>query len=298
MKKILLIALLSFIFGAYADGKKVLYFTHEPGKWHKYAPQKEIFIKVAEKAGWDLTVSTGDHDPQILQLRDPKLTDGYDAVVYNFCFAKSNDLEAVSNVIKQTRENGVPAMVIHCSMHSFWSTFKKGEAVGSIHGSKAVADPKVLADWKKANPNKEFPIWGDFTGIASTSHGPRAPIQIKKCCEHDATKSLPATGYTTAPVSELYNNFYVLDTVQPLLKGTQIQMNKQVAKKIAKGQKLNDKEQKLADNPKKAEAIVMWTVPQGKSKVLGLSLGHDEGEWNQAEFQSLLTDGVNFLLKK
>ena len=42
----------------------------------------------------------------------------------------------------------------------------------------------------------------------------------------------------------------------------------------------------------------MWLVPQGKSKVLGLSLGHDMGEWEQPEFQSLIGDGVNFLLKK
>ena len=116
-------------------GKKVLYFTHEPGRWHKYAPQKEVFIKVAKEAGWDLTVSTGDHDPQIVALRNPKLTEGYDAVVYNFCFAKSEDLEAAANVIAQTKENGVPAMVIHCSMHSFWATFKgKEQGKATIKG--------------------------------------------------------------------------------------------------------------------------------------------------------------------
>ena len=296
MKKIILMALVAFICSASAAGKKVLYVTHEPGKYHKYTPQKKIFIDVAEKAGWDLTVSTGDHEPQIVALRDPKLTEGYDAIVYNFCFASSKDLQALSNVVAQTREKGTPCMVVHCSMHSFWGTFKKGTPVGTKHGSKAVADPKVIAEWEKTNPGKDFPIWGDFTGVASTGHGPRAPIEIEKCCEHSATKSIPATGYTTAPVSELYNNFYVLDTVTPLLKGTQTQVDKKIAKKVKSGKELNAAEKKKLANPRKSTATVMWVVPQGKSKVLGLTLGHDEGEWNQPEFQSLLTDGVNFLI--
>ena len=48
--------------------------------------KKAIFTQLAEKAGWDLTVSTGEHDPQIAALRNPDLTKGYDAVIYNFCF--------------------------------------------------------------------------------------------------------------------------------------------------------------------------------------------------------------------
>ena len=295
MKKIILMALLAFICSTTAAGKKVLYVTHEPGKYHKYTPQKNIFIEVAKKAGWDLTVSTGDHEPQIVALRDPKLTEGYDAIVYNFCFASSKDLDAVSNVITQTRDKGTPCMVIHCSMHSFWATFKPGKEA-TVDKGQAKVNAALVAEWEKANPGKDFPIWGDFTGVASTGHGPKAPIQIEKCCEHSATKSIPATGYTTAPVAELYNNFYVTDTVTPLLKGTQTQIDKKISKKIAAGKELNAAEKKKLANPKKSTATVMWVVPQGKSKVLGLSLGHDEGEWSQAEFQSLLTDGVNFLI--
>lgn len=295
MKKLLLI-LLALSATVFAEKKKVLYFTHEPGQWHKYTPQKEIFIKLAEKAGWDLTVSTGEHDPQVIALRNPELTKGFDAVVYNYCFAKSQDLQAVANVIAQTRENGTPAMLIHCSMHSFWSTYKSGKAgaVGGDYKGKALADPKLVEAWNKMNTGKAFPAWGDFTGVASTKHGPKVPITITKCCEHDSTKSLSKDGYKTVN-AELYNNFYVLDSVKPILKGEQTFFSKKVQKKVAAGKELTDAEKKSA---KKAEAIVMWEVTQGKGKVLGLTLGHGEGEWNQPEFQSLVIDGVNYLLKK
>ena len=157
-------------------------------------------------------------------------------------------------------------MVIHCSMHSFWATFK-GKAQG-----KATIKNGLKEKWEKANPGKEFPIWGDFTGVASTKHGPKAPIKVTKCCDHEATQSLKAEGYTTTK-AELYNNFYVTKDVKPLLNGTQKQ------------------------GKKEAKAIVMWEVPQGKSKVIGLSLGHDIGEWNQPEFQGLLKDAVNYMVK-
>ena len=57
MNKFILLALALMSVSTLADAKKILYFTHEPGKWHKYSPQKEVFIKVAKEAGWDLTVS-------------------------------------------------------------------------------------------------------------------------------------------------------------------------------------------------------------------------------------------------
>lgn len=274
-------------------GKKVLYFTHEPGKYHKYTPQKEMFIKLAKRAGWDLTVSTGEHEPQVLKLRDPKLTEGYDAVIYNYCFAKSQDLKAVSNVIAQTKEKGTPAMLIHCSMHSFWGTYKFGKETSDRSANKKAQPlPELLAQWDKENPGKDFPFWGDFTGVASTGHGPKTPIKVSKCCEHDSTQSLDSKGYTTVN-AELYNNFYVTDSVKPLLKGHQESYPKSYYKKMKSGKKLTE-----ADKVKnKAEAIVMWQVPQGKSEVLGLSLGHGEEEWNQPEFQNLVIDGVNYLLK-
>ncbi len=266
---IAMLALTSALPTQAADAKKVLYVTHEPGRWHKYTPQLAIFREIAKKEGWDLTVSTGEHAAQVEALRKKDFGKGFDCIVYNFCFAGERDLEAASNLIDQTRVNGVPCMLIHCSMHSWWATFKNGKegALGADYKGKAKADPKLVEQWRVKHPNgdKPFPAWGDFTGIASGRHGPKKPIKMVKSGDHPATKDFPAdfsTGNT-----ELYNNIYVVDGVVPLIEGTQ----------------------------GNAKAIVMWTCPQGKSQVMGLTVGHDVADWTTGPFKSLIINGVNYL---
>jgi hypothetical protein len=255
---------------------KVLYVTHEPGKWHKYTPQLKTFKEqIATKAGWDITIMTGDYDGLIEQLKKPDFAKGYDAIVYNYCLAASEDLDACANVMKQTRNGGVPAMLIHCSMHSWWGTYKTGEkgALGEKYKGKALANPDLVAKWKKDNGDKRFPAYGDFTGVASVRHGKKLPIVLHKVGNHPATKDLKE-GYAT-PNTELYNNQYVSKKVVPIIEGVQ------------EGEE---------------RAIVMWTCPQGKSQVMGLSLGHgavEDGpdEWETPEFQNLVINGVNYLIE-
>ena len=267
------------------QSRKVLYVTHEPGKYHDYTAQRKIFEGIADEAKWELTVHSGDHDSQLKNLADPTLTDGYDAVVYNFCFAHSKDLLTTENIIKQTREKGTPAMVIHCAMHSFWATFKEGDPniLGDSYKGSAKPDAQEVKKWQAEYPNKAFPIWGDFTGIASTMHGPKIPMKVTKCCDHDAIKSFPEEGYTTVN-AELYNNYYIVDGVTPLLRGTQ--------KGIGYKGKGKNKRKINVD----AEEIVMWQVPQGKSEVVGLTTGHSTEEWQQPEYQAIIKDAVNYLL--
>ncbi len=277
ISKFALIGLALATFSASLMGAgKVLYVTHEPGKWHKYTPQLKVFKEqIATKAGWDLTVMTGDYDSLIEQLKRKRFAEGYDVVVYNYCLAHSEDLDAVANVMRQTRNFGVPAMLIHCTMHSFWGTYKTGEkgAIGEDYKGNALAEPELVAKWKKDNPKARFPAYGDFTGVGSVRHGKKLPITLQKVGDHPATKDLP-DGYTT-PNTELYNNEYVLRRVVPILKGSQ------------EGEE---------------DAIVMWTCKQGKSQVMGLSLGHGAvgdgpDEWETPEFQGLVINGVNYLIE-
>ena len=264
-----LVAVTAFARPAAAAGKKVLYFTHEPGRYHKYGPQMAIFRDIAQKAGWDVTVMTGEHEEQIKRLRTPDFGKGFDAIVYNFCFAKSKDLEAASNLMAQTREHGVPCLLIHCAMHSWWPTYKSGKpgAIGPDYKGQAKAEPALVAQWRKAHGDKPFPAWGDFTGVASVRHGPKAPIKMTKVKEHPATKRFPSEFMTGK--TELYNNVYVLKRVVPLIRGKQ----------------------------GKDDFIVMWTCPQGKSQVMGLSIGHDVADWTSKPFQNAMTDGLNYLIE-
>jgi len=248
-----------------ANGK-VLYVTHEPGHWHDYSTQLRIFKEeIASKQSWEVTVITGSYKEVIEKLHNPDFAKGYDAVVYNYCFAESPDLESCANVIKQTRDHGVPAMLIHCSMHSWWDTYKRGQKLDGHKSAKAI--PERVAEWKAKHGDAPFPIYGDFTGVASIVHGPKIPITLSKVTNHPASARLP-DGYVT-PNAELYNNFYLVEGVVPLVEGTQ-QNNKY---------------------------IVMWTCPQGASQVLGLTLGHGSEEWGKDVFQNLVADSINYLLE-
>jgi hypothetical protein len=253
-----------------AEKPKVLYFTHEPGRWHKYGPQKELFKAIGKEAGWEVTVMTGSHDDQLKKLKIKDYGKGYDAIVYNFCFAHAKDLEAASNLMAQTRENGVPCMLIHCAMHSWWATYKSGKsgALGPKYKGKAKANPKLVEQWRASHGDKPFPAWGDFTGIASTRHGPHRPIKMVAVAKHPATARFPKEGLTTGN-TELYNNVYQLDTVVPLVEGTQ----------------------------GRTKYTVMWTCPQGKSQVMGLTVGHNNKDWTFKPYQHLIIDGLNYLIK-
>jgi len=255
---------------AFAEEGKVLYVTYEPGQWHDTTTQLKIFKEeIADGQDWEVTVVSDSHDGVHEKMHNPDFAKGYDAIVYNFCFADSTDLDSCANLIKQTREHGIPAMLIHGSMHSWWDTFKRGEKVkmGSEDHPTALADPALVQEWKDAHGDDPFPIYGDFTGVASIEHGPNQPISLHKMREHPAIARLPE-GHTT-PDGELYNNFYLVDDVVPLVEGTQ----------------------------QDVKSIVMWTCPQGESQVLGLTLGHSTEEWEGEVFQNLIIDSVNYLLK-
>lgn len=253
---------------------KVLYVTHEPGKYHKYTPQKKVFTEIGAAQKWDVTVITGTHDEVIAKLSaTPDFADGYDVVVYNFCFARCADLNVPYNIITQTKEKGIPALLIHCSLHSFMPTYKEnGKHAVHIEGQPAIvkARKNLVEEWNKQHPDKVFPSWPTFTGISSSRHGPRAPIQVKKVKgDHPILKDVPE--YETA-VGELYNNYTTAE-------------DSKATTSILKGEQ------------KKASSIILWEHPVGDSKVVSFTLGHGTEEWGQAPFQKILINSVDYLSK-
>jgi len=252
---------------------KVLYVTHEPGRYHDYTSQRATFQKIADEQKWDVSVISGTHDEVIAKLAStPDFADGYDVIVYNFCFAKCANLNVPYNIMQQTEKKGIPAMLIHCSLHSFWPTFKeKGE--GAVHSpgahAKAHTRKDLLEKWNKENPDKPFPVWPNFTGIASAHHSPQHKIDVKKVdAEHAIVKDVPE--YTTVKSAELYFNFINADdskSTKTILEGTF----------------------------KKDKHALLWEHPLGKSKVVSFTLGHSLEEWEQAEFRSVIANTVNYL---
>ena len=254
------------------DPLKVLYVTHEPGKWHKYTPQRQIFEKIAKEHNWDLTVMSGSHDEVEEKLAtQPHFGEGADVIVYNFCMAHSTKLGAPHNIIQQTKEKGIPAFLIHCSLHSFWATYKESDKGVHPEGAnpKAMAQKELVAQWKEQHPDTPFPAWPNMTGIASTRHGKRAPIEAKPLdASHPCFKGVET--YTTHKKAELYNNFISIEESPKstvLMEGHQFEQS----------------------------AAILWEHPLGKSKSLSFTLGHGIGEWQQEPFQKIIANSVHYL---
>jgi type 1 glutamine amidotransferase len=166
------------------------------GCYHDYAKQKDILKKgIAERAKVDLTIAydpdTGcGHLNPIFEKSD--WAKDYDVVIHDECSADVKDEGLIDRILEPHRQ-GLPAVVLHCGMHSYRS---KG--------------------WPKMTP------WFEFTGLPSTGHGPQRPIAISFSDKDSAiTKGLKdwETGN-----EELYNNSAgkLLDTAHALARGKQV----------------------------------------------------------------------------
>jgi type 1 glutamine amidotransferase len=110
----------------------------------------------------------------------------------------------VINTVLQPHKDGLPAVVLHCGMHSYRSE-----------------------GWPKATP------WFDFTGLVTTGHGAQQPIAITYVDkENPILKGL--SDWTTIN-EELYNNAagQLQPTAKALAKGKQTYTDKKSNKEVS-----------------------------------------------------------------
>ncbi len=107
---------------------------------------------------------------QIGLYDDPSWAKGYDVVVHNECFADTADEAYVKKIVAGHR-SGVPAVVIHCAMHTYRAA--------------------------------SFDDWREFLGVTSRRHDHQSRYPgVKVDARHPALKGLP-DGWVT-PMDELY----------------------------------------------------------------------------------------------
>ena len=167
---------------------------------------------------------------------------GFDVVVHDECTSDVKDPAAIERILKPHRE-GLPAVHLHCSMHSYRSE-----------------------GW----PDKDIP-WFQFTGIATTGHGPQEPIDVTYVdASNPITQGLENWSTTK---EELYNNVR-----KPLA----------TAHVLATGKQGNE------------EAVVVWTNLYGdkKTKVFGTTLGHNNATVGDPRYLDLITRGMLWSLDK
>ena len=160
------------------------------GCCHDYDTQKVILSNgISERANVEFKIvrEGGEgHSHQFEMLSEGGWEKEFDAVLYNICFAREDDVEYIER-ITDTHKAGLPAVAIHCTLHS--------------HHWRADTDS-----------------WVRFIGVTSPNHGPHKPITMTPVLpEHPVMKGFPESW--TTPKGELYNIDKVWPTATVLAYG-------------------------------------------------------------------------------
>ena len=179
---------------------KVLLITG--GCCHDYKTQKDV-LKQGLEARLHATVDQvhspdGNTTPKLPILGNPAYAKGYDVVIHDECAAGISDPAVIDAVLAPHRA-GIPAVNLHCAMHSY-----------------RIGNPK-----DKAEAGSDRAKWFEYLGLQSSGHGPRKPLNISTVApDHAALAGLSWSEWTTID-EELYNNIQVLPTAVPLQSATQ-----------------------------------------------------------------------------
>tara|TARA_A100001391_G_scaffold71622_1_gene45690 strand:- start:1035 stop:1817 length:783 start_codon:yes stop_codon:yes gene_type:complete len=152
------------------------------GCCHDYDFQGKALQLAAEKAGvkvaWTVVSKGGTGTQAKIDLYEsPDWADGFDLVVHNECFAGTKDPEYIRR-ITAAHQAGVPAVVIHCAMHTYRDT--------------------KIDDWR------------EFLGVTSRRHEHQARYGVEvQTADHPIMREFPEP--YTMPMDELY----VIEKVWP-----------------------------------------------------------------------------------
>lgn len=142
-------------------------------------------------------------------------------------------------------------------------------------GLPGVAIHCAMHSFRSAGWPKETTPWFAFTGLATTGHGPQEPIEVTYCDPASPiTKGLE--NWKTIK-EELYNNSTgkLLETAKPVATGKQLVKEKAV------------------------ESVIVWTnTYNGKTRVFGTTLGHNNATVEDAKYMDLLTRGLLWSVDK
>ena len=92
------------------------------GCCHDYPKQNEIIKQgVSQRANvqWELFHGGTDRDRMLPIYQTEDWARGYDIIVHNECYGGVTDVNYVQRIVKGHTKHQVPAVVIHCSMHSY-----------------------------------------------------------------------------------------------------------------------------------------------------------------------------------
>ncbi len=240
-----------------AEPLEVLYLTDYSGFWHDYTEQAESLINALEqRANVRITLVGKQQADTLSTLEIQSFAAGYDAVVYNLCLPSEDRLERVRNLIDETTQRGVPAVLLHCAAHSFRATSPSVTLEGNWFGGVQLS--RREAAWQAAHPTLAFPSWWQFLGINSVRHDLARALEVDKVLDHPITAGLPSRFRT--PRDELYRVERALDDLEVLYS--------------------------VEGEP------VAWTRQAGAAPIFVTTLGHDSQTLSLEPYLALVTRGL------
>lgn len=130
------------------------------------------------QANWTVVAQGGKGTAAQIDLYDnPNWADGFDLVIHNECFAKTDDADYIRRITDAHRR-GVNAMVIHCAMHSY--------------------------------RDAEIDDWRQFLGVTSRRHEHKSEYPVKVInADHPVMADVPPNYVTQS------DELYVIEKVWP-----------------------------------------------------------------------------------
>jgi len=119
------------------------------GCCHDYDRQREIIPAAVDlnsklKVEWTIVHQRTKSVNSLLAFyQNPDWAKGYDVVVHNECFAAVHDVDYMKGIVAPHRD-GVPAVLVHCAMHSY-----------------------------------RIDEWREFCGVSSVRHGPHHAFEVQ-----------------------------------------------------------------------------------------------------------------------
>jgi uncharacterized protein len=146
------------------------------GCYHNYAIQTQQLTNAVAKVAnveWtiDLQPCTGSTRAELPLYDNPDWAKNFDVVIHNECFADTTNHVYIRKIVN-AHKAGVPAVVIHCAMHTYRAT--------------------------------DIDDWREFLGVTSKRHDRQARSAVKLLePQHTILKGMPENW--TTPMDELYN---------------------------------------------------------------------------------------------
>jgi len=163
------------------------------GCCHDYARQKDLISQgLAERANVEVTISY-DPDKGMRHLNpvyeNAEWSNGFDVVIHDDCTPDVADPAIIERILKPHRE-GLPAVVLHCAMHSY-----------------------------RPNPHPNTTPWMEFTGLNTNHHGSLLPISVTYTDR--ASPIIRRLSDWRTPDEELYHQEQLMATARSLASGSQ-----------------------------------------------------------------------------